>query len=289
MSLPIIFLHKGPADYLLYTLKQAIKWNPNSDVILLGDESNKKNAELAGALYFPYEDYKTEAQNVLVKHYKHMSTNPAHYELICIARWFIINEYMEKNNIEHAFITDSDVLLYCNVQEEMEYYWHSYRCTLTHNTSAGISFILDRNILREHCDFVIDCYTGKNKFYFDKAKAHYETLQKNGRPGGVCDMTWWGFFRYLKPPGDFGETMDVRSCPAPNRISDLSDMRGHSTFDHNINVSYGYKIKNGIKHFKFYEKVPYCNHERLGEIKFNCIHFQGGAKGLIKKFYEKTR
>ena len=61
-----------------------------------------------------------------------------------------------------------------------------------------------------------------------------------------------------------------------------------STFDHNINVSYGYDMENGIKKFKFKEGIPYCYNKTYNlDVKFNCIHFQGQpAKQLVRSFYE---
>ena len=91
-------------------------------------------------------------------------------------------------------------------------------------------------------------------------------------------MTWWGYFRILHPPSDFGESMSI-----------IDEGHGiHSTFDHNINVSYGYEMKNNIKNFKFKEGVPYCYNKTYDlDVKFNCIHFQGQpAKQLMRSFYE---
>lgn len=270
----IIILQKGKADYLDCVLEQAKRWNPTYDIILLGDKTNKKEKN---CIWYDYKDYVRSAQDILVKNYKHFSTNPAEYELICIARWFIISEFMERNGVKRAFITDSDVLLYCNIEDEYRRNWRNYRCTLTHNISAGISFMNERDVLKEYCDFVVGCYSGKEKFWFDKAKSHYDCLQQNKRSGGVNDMTFWGFLRYLNPPGDFGETMSIVTG---------------STFDHNMNVSYGYRMSNGVKEFRFTEGlkgyVPSCIHEkRKEEIKFNCIHFQGAhRKRLIRNYYK---
>lgn len=36
----IVFIHKGASFYLKLAIKQAIKSNPNMDIILLGDETN---------------------------------------------------------------------------------------------------------------------------------------------------------------------------------------------------------------------------------------------------------
>ena len=91
-------------------------------------------------------------------------------------------------------------------------------------------------------------------------------------------MTWWMFLRNKNPPFDFGEAMSI-----------ITEEDGTpSTFDHNINVSYGYDMENGIKKFKFKEGIPYCYNKTYNlDVKFNCIHFQGQpAKQLVRSFYE---
>ncbi len=91
-------------------------------------------------------------------------------------------------------------------------------------------------------------------------------------------MTWWMFLRNNLPPFDFGESMSI-----------IEEEPGiHSTFDHNINVSYGYEMENGMKKFKFKNGVPYCYNKTYDlDVKFNCIHFQGQyAKQFMRSFYE---
>ena len=270
MITPIIFFHKGNPDYLKLALEQALCGEFRNDVVLLGDETNEQMARSMAVRFYNYSSYKQEAQNELVKYYKHMSTNPAPYELICIARWFIINEFLEKENIDRCFVTDSDVLIYDNMSQAADDF-EDYRCTLTRNTSAGISFINDRSVLREYCDLVLNCYTGKDPLNFDKAKSHFDLLQRNGLPGGVCDMTFWGILRNAGNAGDFGETMSIVD---------------ETTFDHNINMAYGYEHDGKIKKIQMIEGTPYCKHLRTGKlIRFKCLHFQGvGAKGLMKHY-----
>ena len=278
MSLPIIFFHKGNQDFIKYPLWKAKEENPNSRVILLGDQSNKWLGSDGTIEWHDYSLYKEQAQNELVRVYEHYSTNLAHYELICIARWFIISDFMKREKLNSAFIADTDVLLYCNVSEENEKYFKNYRCTLTNNTSAGISFINDVEVLSDYCKFVLDCYSGRDKFHLDKAESHYSCLQKNGRPGGVADLTWWGFMKQMCP-GEYGETTFITS--------------EYTTFDHCLRAIHGYEQENGLKKIVFKEyngkSTPFCKHLRLNrDIRFNCLHLQGiDGKAMIKGYYEK--
>jgi len=278
--LPIIFFHKGNQDFIKYSLLKAKEENPDSRVILLGDESNRWLGEEYDVEWHNYTLYKDRAQNELVKCYKHMSTNPAHYELICIARWFFTYDFVMMNSIDSAFIADTDVLLFCDVAKQKEKHFKNYRCTLTNNISAGISFINDVSVLGEYCQFVLDSYSGKDKFHFDKAKSHYECLKGNGKPGGVADLTWWGLMKQ-KNPGEYGETTFV-----------TNEM---TTFDHCLGAIYGYESESGIKKIKYKEVdgklIPFCKHLRLQkDVRFNCLHFQGvSGKPMIEKIYNKCR
>jgi len=279
MTLPIVFLHKGNQDFIKYPLLKSSESNPSSEIYLIGDQSNKHLDKIReNVKWVDYDNYVSEKSNALMQNYIHMSTNPAAYEFICIDRWFIINEFMKQEDLNSCFISDTDVLIYADVSELQQKYFKNHRCTLTHNVSAGISFMNDRTILDEYIELVLNSYMSKDAVMLDKATAHYQVLQKNQKPGGVCDMTWWMFLRNKNPPFDFGESMSI-----------IKEENGtHSTFDHNINVSYGYEMENGIKKFKFKEGVPYCYNKTYNlNVKFNCIHFQGQpAKTLVRNYYE---
>lgn len=267
MSIPIIFFHAGDSDYLQYTLKQAVTSNPNSDVYLLGDQFNEKYSSIVK--HYMYDSFFDSVWDFKNK-YVHLSTNDAGYEVICIVRWFIINDFCKRHNIDKFFYCDSDVMLYCDITEEQKKF-ADYRCTMTHNISAGITFINDLRVLDEYHDLCKRVYSKEDKFNFNKCKQHFENLQANNRAGGVCDMTLWSIYRNIGNPGDYGETSAI--------IND-------STFDHNINGDDGYETENGIKKVYWKDNKPYCKKIWLDRlIRFNCIHFQGQpAKALIPSY-----
>ena len=279
MSLPIVFLHRGNQDFIQYSLLKATETNPDSKVYLIGDNSNRHLGSLDGNIeWVDYGDCVSENSKLLSQSYYHMSTNPPGYEFICIDRWFVINEFMKKRGMHSCFVSDTDVLIYGNLNNLQKKHFKNHRCTLTHNVSAGISFMNDRTVMDDYESLVLSAYLKENQVMYDKASAHYQVLQKNNKPGGVCDMTWWMFLRNKNPPFDFGESMSI-----------ITEEDGTpSTFDHNINVSYGYDMENGIKKFKFKEGIPYCYNKTYNlDVKFNCIHFQGQpAKQLVRSFYE---
>ena len=268
MNIPIIFFHLGNPEFLQHSLSQANRTNPASDIILLGDESNKGYSFVN---HHNFNDYLDQESEKFVKFYSHLSTNNEQFELICFLRWFAIKNFVDKHSIDKFFYSDSDVLIYCDISKEQEKF-QDYRYTLTHNISAGISFINDTTILQEYCKLITDAYSGEDLFNFDKARNHYLLLQKHGRAGGVCDMTFWEILRNKGNPGLVGETSAI--------------LEG-STFDHNINGDDGYEMKEGVKKVVWENNTPYCIQVSTGrKIKFNCLHFQGAhRKPIIKDYF----
>jgi hypothetical protein len=56
-----------------------------------------------------------------------------------------------------------------------------------------------------------------------------------------------------------------------------------SYWDANIHLSEGFEVSEGRKRVRFEGRVPYCRHLETGrDVRFNCLHFQGGAKKHIE-------
>ncbi len=280
-NIPIIFFNFGNPKFLDVALLQAKYHNPNTDIYLIGDDTNKKDF----VKFVHYSDLMDADAEIFMKSYLNMSTNNEFYEKICFLRWFLIKNLVKTNQIKSFFYTDSDVLLYCDINKESEKF-KNYRYTLTHNISAGISFINDTSCLDQYCDFVNGVYnkinhgqtlkigksnSSKYKYYFEKFSNVFNVRKLNLLNGGVCDMTFWGEMRLMDNPGLVGET---------SAIIDLS------TFDHNINASDSYEHFGGIKKFSWRDGYPYCKNLWIDkEIQFKCIHFQGAhRKNLMKEY-----
>jgi len=280
-ALPIIFFNFGNPDFLDVALKQAVHTNPNSDIYLIGDDTNEKDY----VKYVHYNELTDEDAIEFDNNYINLSTNNAMYEKICFFRWFLIRNLAKREKIDRFFCTDSDVLLFCDITKEAEKF-KNYRYTLTHNTSAGISYINDISCLDQYCEFVNGVYnrqkhgqclfvgesvSSKYKYYLDKFASVFEARRKNILQGGVCDMTFWAELRLMDNPGLVGET---------------SSIIDGSTFDHNINAQDSYEWEDGLKVFHWKDNIPYCKNTWLQEeVRFNCIHFQGAhRKELLKEY-----
>jgi len=270
--IPVVFIHKGYQDYLGCTLKHA---NKNNEVILIGD--TKPPVESSTFKFESISDNFNECDEFR-ENYIHLNTTPVDYEIFCYQRWFILKNYMEKNSLDVIFYTDSDVMLFVDVNEEWIKF-NQYDMTLLHRTAAIASFITLEGI-RNICKLIMNTYKDKNSYNFKKIASHFHVRQDCGLGGGVCDMTLLEFFHYCSDCGG-----------GPGKVGEMMQIINDSTYDHNINVpDQGFDFINGHKNYKIRNGLAYVYNNRLQkEIKFNSLHFQGGAKVLINMVYEQCK
>lgn len=97
---PIIFIHQFNHNYLPLSLWQARKSNPESPVYLLGDGWNAHFDFLVE--HVPIRNYRKKADE-FARHFRNFSTNPPAFELVCLERWFILEEFMRDRVLKNAF------------------------------------------------------------------------------------------------------------------------------------------------------------------------------------------
>jgi hypothetical protein len=263
MSLPIIFFHQGNSDFLKYSLRQAKFYNPDSDIYLLGNESNNKFPFIKHHLI---TDYNYDA-NQFAKIYKHFSTNSYQFELLCFQRWFVIREFIEKNKIDKFLYLDSDILLYCNATEVFRLY-DNYKFTICETRSPHCSYFTSARTLDELCRFINSLY--EDESLLCRSEKEFNDRLSRGLQGGVCDMS--AFYEFSKVN--------------PGKVADLVSINDNSVFDDNFNLSQGYEIEYGRKKIYWRDGLPYGKHLADGRlIRFNALHFQGHAKSMIDKYY----
>jgi hypothetical protein len=263
MSIPVIFIHKGDHFYLNYSLNQIKVTNPNTPVYLITDSITNKHSHVT---YIDINNYFSGA-NEFAKIYKHMSTNGFENELFCFQRWYILKEFCEDKKLEKLLYLDSDILLYCNIDETFSKF-NSYDFTISKKLSPHCCYFPSAGKLQKFCDFIPKLYLDPN--YSDRFLAKHQHHLKHNLNGGVCDMT--AFNEYQKE-------QDVK-------VIDLNVIVSNEIFDDNINDSDGFIMKDGIKAL-FFEKGFYYGilKESKQRIKFNTLHFQGPAKKNIADHY----
>ena len=111
MNIPIIVIHRGTPFYLYPVLKQMRLFNPDNRICLISDGIPD------GCDFVEYHDINDywDSSVEFDKIYLHLSSNPRDYEMFCFQRWFVIRDFVQKQGFEYFLCVDSDVLLYCDV------------------------------------------------------------------------------------------------------------------------------------------------------------------------------
>ena len=286
MDLPIIIFHIGNQNYVRLCLQHALKSDNNNIILITDNENNFNDLQVKIVNYNKYSNNLQKFKTL----YKHFSTNSAQLELICIVRWMCIHEYMKEHNITRAFICDSDVFIYENLDTIDKEYLHSYDLMLCSSSSKNVTggqSIWNFDKLNEFIKFIFNFYNKENLKKIDNWWNNY----KEG--GGICDMTLLYYFAHNET-----EFTGLRLPDYPHFSQDLTQIFNNEfTFDLHL-ATYGnhpypddYEINktNNNKNIKFIDGKPYCFCKHLNKnIRFVLLHFQGRNKSLMNSWYNKT-
>ena len=261
-NFPIVFLYRGNRDFIPYTLYQAKQTNPNTRIILLGDESNKHYKIIAEHFYC--DDFLNGTEQ-LKKVYRHKSQWGQDFEYVCIERWFILLNFMEKTGLESAILLDSDILVYSDLNQVRKTF-PSYNMTWM-GFSAHINFVQSRQTLKDYCDFILDIYTNHDKYLNDETLSYAQVMSGRSE-GNVSDMTF--FYDFNKKH--------------PNNFHNLAIPQNNKMFDITIEMDQGMEMEGKFKKIEWKGKTPYAVSKIDGNlIQLYTIHFW--TKDAIKNFF----
>lgn len=262
MSIPVFFVHKSNSPYLKYALKQARKYNPDSKIYLLGDDSNNCFDFVS---HHKLSDYSKSADE-FAKIYLHMSATDIEYELFCFLRWLYIKDFVIEHSINSFIYFDSDVLIFSDIEKALRPYAH-FDIANTGDYMPAVTYFKDKSAIIDFCEFMAKQYTDAK--YFEGLKSEWEA-QKPRNWGGICDMVI--FLYYFR---DF-----------PENKGKLDKVIDHSCFDGHIRVSNRFEVNNGMKMLFWKNNEPYG--KRISDnkiVKFHCLHYHGESKALMYKHY----
>ena len=263
-GLPIVFIHKGNSDYLYYSISHARKTNPNSPIYFIGTKETTHYKSFIS--HFSIENYFEQAEK-LTSIYKHFSTNTAGFELFCLQRWFVLMEFMQKEQINECVYIDSDILVYDDLTVAQENF-RQFGMTFS-GFSPHTNFVSDVKVLEEFCKFITSTYTQKNAA--QKLEEKYNKFIKLRGAGGISDMTFFYDFHQLYP----------------DKLGNITQIHNNTTFDITINTLVDYENNGDIKKISWKNGKPFCKHIETGNlIMFYTLHFQGAYKKLMPKYYK---
>lgn len=272
IDLNIVYMYDGVDKSTVYSEKKIPSWvesalsitrhyNKNAEVYFLNNIGYEKDEYRCEKLSSNYSDDLLEFSS----QYEHMSTNHVHMERFCFERWFILRNFMRKNNIPRLLFLDMDVICVddlCSDFNELK----SYSATLSMGSSPHTNYI-EIELLESFCSFIYNIYKNKNCTLWRNMKNIFSNMSY----GGICDMTLWKWFSKDKPLvlsnlQDFDNSYDhtVRDCKDWSRV----------------------KYENmEIKDLVVSDGRVQCFNESLGQNKkMKTVHFQSGpAKHLLEK------
>jgi hypothetical protein len=235
-KVPIVFIqqqgiHQMSDSYADLAIETACKFNPDVHVILVRNTtSDAANADRKG-------DHRWEPPSCAQRHlvtlndaefsgeivtellngrmatlldsYVHRSSSGISFEVFCIARWFILEAFVQVLGKDHVFYADCDVLVFTDVslsKSKAPSRCHAQvnrKAMPTANASigsySGHSSYWNRDKLEALSQFMVDAYNPAlpyMKTLLEYWTAHAKvSMEKHGRlRGGVSDMWLIGLF-----------------------------------------------------------------------------------------------
>ena len=269
----IIFVHKGNSYYLQLSIAQAKKYNPDSNILLFGDESNRN---IQHAIHYNIDDY-DELADRFDKVFFNNSPNRRSYELFCFQRWFIIREFMMKHpEYDTDFVyCDPDTLLYGNVESDLKNLAPKIIATESWESPAFTFF--KKGTLSDFCDMVMWLYTTKEGL--DTIIHYINQFERESAIQGISDMT---AFKHYTTVFRAGQCVDSQQ-PSTSWNSENNDGGCLFCYDHNINLDNGFITDIwGRKRIKNINHTPFGILKDTGSIvQFKGLHYQGDAKYMM--------
>lgn len=263
-DIPMLFFHMGDSFYLQYTFNQILQSNPDSDIILIGDDKNKHYEKLG----IRHVDMKTceKTAKAFERIYTHLSVMGGFVERICFERWMYMRDFILNEGIDGRFCClDSDVLVYGDITKYCDDYCPDADVTLHGKFGPGCNVFKNVNVLTKLVDNIFKYYTTPE--LLDKLRLIYTERKQN-----VTDMTMIEAF--------------VDECNITSY--DLLNIVDGKTFDSHIGkISDDRFEKNGLlKKIYIESKKIYCfetsTHKKIEMIS---LHIQGRYKMYMFKWY----
>jgi hypothetical protein len=237
-------------------------------------------------LNLPFE---VVCQHPFARVYHHMSTNQLYFELACMVRWFSLLDWLKANHAVECIFCDTDVLLFANVDHEVDsdLYYRKHALTLSLGTSGHTSY-WRTDALKLFCHWLSKTYGSQNAD-FKYLMRIYREMTEQRLSGGVSDMLLLKMFANSREMEEMGTVVGEMSVPRSGKV-----------WDHNINSSDPYVLPNSVKvwdgfatepvdggkrkRIDFKNSHPYAmDAAHTGETRFLSLHMQGSAKRWINE------
>lgn len=301
MKIPIIYsphkigLKKNSLDFLFVpiSLASVVNSNPNTDIFFLNVNKDYK-VTVPEIKDVDATSFYAAACSTIREFYQHLSTNDSSFELFCMERFFVIKEFMKLNSIDKAFLVETDVLVFQNLNSFLSLNGgiNPNQTHLSERKCISLGYVT-LSYLEHYCDYIVSCYRDGEKF--KKIEQAFHNYREKGGMGGICDMTFCDYINNGMYGSDQAYTSENISKIVNNNIGKqfLFDSFIGRDFvlgmDKKIIMAESYIDKKKIKRIDFDDGRPKVTFDDHSEVQLGSIHCQGNAKGLMADYFVKTK
>lgn len=291
-TIPVIIHHETGAkkqsggkknqEYLRYCIEQAAKYNKK--VVLLGDENNRAWCHD----WHHVDEFPSARYEAFANVFQNFSAYPDSWAVSFFKRFFLIYEFLVKEDYEDCVILDSDILVYVNFCNYAPFASCDTALEIPENQNlpggpagngmrqtacAGISYF-KRDALAAFLDYCIETYAD----HADEIRKKWEFHQNYHLPGGVGEMTL--LYRW------------TRTLPE-DKVLNLLIPYENTVFDLNMCIpecfrpgEYEHDGLLRIKRLRWQNGEPYCRRLSDGRlIRFHALHFVDISKLYMYDFF----
>lgn len=267
--LPIIFIHKGDSDYLEYTLRCCKIFNPDSRVILLGDETNQHYRNI-GIEHFLYTNYQGEELDLFQRVFQVIQgkDNKSKEWIVrfWFQRWFHIFYFINSHKINQFWTFDSDNLIICDLNSKL-YRFIEYDCTEQCNGMCINGFVGNSEAVKGYVSIINKLF--HDQTYLAQRRQEYE------------EHTNWAFTE-MAAYAAYKERANIKTI----RLNSI--IKGEM-FDDCICQQHDMEMIGGIKKLYIDEanRTFYVKHLPTQQyIKLNSINMSWVPTSFIKQVFE---
>lgn len=159
-SAPLVFVHYGDSYYLRYTLEAAVLFNPDKQVVLLGDRHNAHYQSL-GVAHVDYERYAEGHEIDVFDRVYQYTAGALHgrqdWTRFVFRRWFIMHNYFRAHDIHRFWTFDSDTLIVTRISGHE----HKFAAAGSTEQCSGIcmnGYIADVRLVQRYVDKINELF-----------------------------------------------------------------------------------------------------------------------------------
>ena len=167
---PILFIHYGPANYLRWTLAVARRFNPDKQIVLLGEVSNSRSAR-GVAEFVDFEslsgtekeqEFQLVFQVIQGERHRFNKTNGVEFWLkFVFRRWFLIEAFLKREGLDSFWTFDSDTLVLADLSAREERF-SKVQATAQCKNQCLNGWIGSRELVSRYTRSILDQFSEKD-------------------------------------------------------------------------------------------------------------------------------